>query len=190
MMSLSFDLMQMWKEVFFFFFKWHPSMLFYSFPSPPCVDTAVTGRENLGHDRVPLCFVLGGQIASESWQVCKSLCIEHQQEIMRENSEAQSEMGRKKNSGSSLSSNSGPLVNFICEWLGVNDSDSFLIVSSTVSLPCDSCLSCDYLAARQSLFGPQSCKLPLASWRTCAVAVGPGCLIQVLVTVRSIYAVQ
>lgn len=40
-------------------------------------------------------------------------------------------------------------------------------------------------------FGPHSCKLPFVLWWTCAVAAGPGCLIQesLLLTVRSIYSV-
>lgn len=81
----------------------------------------------------------------------------------------------KKEKHWSLSSHSGPMVNFICEWLGVNDSDSFLIVSyiSFVTVACVVTIA----GGLAVVFGLQSCKLPFALWWTCAVTAGPGCLI-------------
>lgn len=79
--------------------------------------------------------------------------MKRQREIMRENSKAKN--------GGNIRDEVHPLVNFVCEWLGVNDSDSFLIVGSVSSG--DRCLFGDELALWRRLFGAAAIQTPMCA---------------------------
>lgn len=169
--------------------------------SPLCFHFRFCFRGHGGHWKrdlrtcqIPLHVLqLEGQIASENWQVGE-ISVKHRREITRENCEVKKKE-KKKNTRWSLSFHSRPLVNFICEWFGVNDNDSFLIVSysrpSSIASS-SSRLFCGWLAVWQWLLdcSHANCHLRCDGHVQWLLVLAVWFMIQLLVTVRSIYTVK